>query len=75
MAVTRQQLTIASFRDLWKIEFLPEIQKEIDSANALLHSEICNLSKRLDEFEKAQPLLSGKYDQLTKILKSTKKEV
>jgi hypothetical protein len=34
MTTTRQQLTIASFRELWKNEFLPEIRKEIDSANA-----------------------------------------
>ena len=75
MAVTRQQLTIASFRDLWKNEFLPEIRKEIDFANATLCSEIRDLNKRLDEFEKAQSFISEKYDQLTEVIKSTKKQV
>ena len=46
MAVTRQQLTVASFRELWKNEFLPEIKKEITSPNASLHNEICDLNKR-----------------------------
>ena len=55
MAVTRQQLTIASFRDLWKNEFLPEIRKEIDFATVSLCSEIRDLNKRLDEFERYSP--------------------
>ncbi|CAB4000431.1 Hypothetical predicted protein [Paramuricea clavata] len=47
MTTTRQQLTIASFGELWKNEFLSEIQKEIDSANASLYTEIRDLNKRL----------------------------
>ena len=69
MRTTRQQLTIASFRELWKNEFLPEIRNEIDSANASLYTEIRDLNKRLDEFEKTL------YDQLIKITETTKKPV
>ena len=75
MTTTRQQLTIASFRELWKNEFLPEIRKEIDSANASLYTEICDLNKRLDEFEKTLSFFSKQYDQLIKITHTTKKQM
>ncbi|CAB4035483.1 Hypothetical predicted protein [Paramuricea clavata] len=75
MTTTRQQLTIASFRELWKNEFLPEIRKEIDSANASLYTEIRDLNKRLDEFEKTLSFFSEQYDQLIKITQTTKKQM
>ncbi|CAB4018385.1 Hypothetical predicted protein [Paramuricea clavata] len=75
MTTTRQQLTIASFRELWKNEFLPEIRKEIDSANASLYTEIRDLNKRLDEFEKTLSFFSEQYDQLIKITQTTKKQI
>ena len=75
MAVTRQQLTVASFRGLWKNEFLPEIKKEITSANASLHNEIRDLNKRLVDIEKAQSFVSEKYNQLLEITKVTKMQL
>jgi DNA anti-recombination protein RmuC len=75
MRTTRQQLTIASFRELWKNEFLPEIRNEIDSANASLYTEIRDLNKSLDEFEKTLSFFSEQYDQLIKITETTKKPV
>jgi uncharacterized coiled-coil DUF342 family protein len=74
MTTTRQQLTIASFRELWKNEFLPEIRKEIDSAIASLYTEIRDLNKRLDEFEKTLSFFSEQYDQLIKITHETTKK-
>ena len=70
MAVTRQQLTVASFRELWKNEFLPEIKKEITSANASLHNEIRDLNKRLVDIEKAQSFVSEKIRPVTRDYKS-----
>lgn len=75
MAVARQQLTVASFRELWKNEFLPEIKKEITSANASLYNEIRDLNKRLVDIEKAQSFVSEKYDQLLEIIKVTKMQL
>ena len=75
MAVTRQQLTVESFRELWKNEFFPEIKKEITSANASLHNEIRDLNKRLVDIEKAQSFISEKYDQLLEITKVTKMQL
>ena len=75
MTTTRQQLTIASFRELWKNEFLPEIRKEIDSADDSLYTEIRDLNKRLDEFEKTLSFFSEQYDQLIKITQTTKKQM
>lgn len=75
MAVTRQQLTVASFRELWKNEFFPEIKKEITSANASLYNEIRDLNKRLVDIEKAQSFVSEKYDQLLEITKVTKMQL
>ena len=70
MAVTRQQLTVASFRELWKNEFLPEIKKEITSPNASLHNEICDLNKRLVDIEKAQSFVSEKIRPVIRDYKS-----
>ena len=75
MAVTRQQLMVANFRELWKNEFFPEIKKEITSANASLHNEIRDLNKRLVDIEKTLSFVSEKYDQLLEITKVTKMQL
>ena len=49
---------MATLRDLWENELMPEIRKEIELASAALRTEIRDLNNRLDEFEKAQPFLS-----------------
>ena len=66
---------VASFRELWKNEFFPEIKKEITSANASLHNEIRDLNKRLVYIEKAQSFVFEKYDQLLEIAKVTKMQL
>ena len=75
MPETRLQLTMATLRDLWENELMPEIRKEIELARAALRTEIRDLNNRLDEFEKAQPFLSEKYDQLMDITQTTKKQM
>lgn len=64
-----------SLRELWKNEFMPEIRKEIESANDSPRSEIRELNTRLDEFEKSHSFLSEKYHQLMEIIQSTKKQM
>ncbi|CAB4019131.1 Hypothetical predicted protein [Paramuricea clavata] len=57
------------------MNFYQKFERKIDSANASLYTEIRDLNKRLEEFEKILSFFSEQYEQLIKITQTTKKQV
>lgn len=72
---TRKSLTIETFTELWESKFLPSIKDEFRESISKLESGLKTLTIKVEDIESSQKFLSNEFDNFSKILQGTKKQV
>ena len=71
----KNSLTVDEFRNMWKNERLPSIQREVKLEIETLSASIQVLTDRCNQIEQSIQFLSDKYDTVPGILQVTKKQI
>ena len=69
-------LTVALFKNMWEKELLPSIKQEVlKELKAEFHTLKSNIIDRCNQIEKSQKFVSQKFDESTKTIQETKKQI
>ena len=69
-------LTVALFKNMWEKELLPSIKQEVlKELKAEFHTLKSNIIARCNQIEKSQKFVSQKFDESTKTIQKTKKQI
>ena len=70
-----KSLTKESFLQLWKTELLPSIRDDLMVEFRSIKSELDDMSRAVQSIKESQEFLANKYDEITQVLHSIKKQI